>query len=378
MDEPRTADQSTVLLDSLLEGGVSHATTGPWLLRTIVARYGSAILATGLALTLVWGVGQVYRNPRPFILLCPALVFSALYCGIGPSIVATALSVGMVRFWFHADNLGTIAFLFAVVLTVAMAEMHRRSRAALQSAQRELDERVKERTAELDSANGSLRNLTGRLMQLQDDERRRFARELHDSVGQTLAALNMNLSLARNEIDRLIKTSSTLADSEGLVQEMSKEIRTISHLLHPPLLDEAGLVSALRWYVEGFSQRSSINVDLDIDEDFGRLPRELETAIFRIVQECLTNVHRHSGSSEARIAIARSKGEVQVEVKDAGKGIPEEKQEELANAGMPGVGITGMRERIRQLGGSLEIHSDGKGTNVLVRLPVAAASIAAA
>lgn len=378
MNERVIADPQTGNLRLASKGRMSHGATPLWFLQTTAARYAASVVTTSVFLAAVWGIGRIHSHPRPFILIFPALVFCALYCGIGPSIAATALSIGMVRYWFQSDLVGSFAFLFAAVATVAMAEAHRRSRARLQNAQKELDERVKERTAELDSANNSLRGLTARLMQLQDDERRRFARELHDSVGQTLAALNMNLSLARSEIDRLTKTSNTLADSEALVQEMSKEIRTISHLLHPPLLDEAGLVSALRWYVEGFAQRSNIKVDLDIDETFGRLPRELETAVFRIVQECLTNVHRHSGSVIAQIRIARSQDAVHVAVADSGKGIPEEKQDELATAGTPGVGITGMRERIRQLGGSLEIHSDDKGTRVAVLLPVEAASIAAA
>ncbi len=207
------------------------------------------------------------------------------------------------------------------------------------------------------------------MLQLQDDERRRIARELHDSVGQLLVGLTMNLSVVRADIDRLSKTAAALTDSEALVQEMSKEVRTISHLLHPPLLDEAGLSSAVRWYTEGFAQRSKIKVDLDLPADFGRLSPELETAIFRVVQECLTNIHRHSGSPIAKIRLLRLNGEVHVEVKDKGKGIPIEKREEMASAGMPGVGIRGMRERMRQLGGALEITSNGDGTVILARLP---------
>jgi signal transduction histidine kinase len=157
---------------------------------------------------------------------------------------------------------------------------------------------------------------------------------------------------------------------------MSSDIRTISYLLHPPLLDEAGLSSALTWYVRGFSERSKINIDLQIPADFGRLSRDLETAVFRVVQECLTNIHRHSGSSVARISIAHSDGHVRVEVEDKGKGIPSQKRSEIISSpsGTPGVGIRGMRERLRQLGGTLEIHSngEGKGTLITAYLPATA------
>ena len=174
----------------------------------------------------------------------------------------------------------------------------------------------------------------------------------------------------RGDIERLTKTANALADSENLVHEMTSEVRTISHLLHPPLLDEAGLSSALRWYVDGFALRSKIRVDLDLPEDFGRLPRESETAIFRVVQECLTNIHRHSGSPVAKIRLRHRDQDVMVEVADKGKGIPLDKQEEMAASGTPGVGIRGMRERIRQLGGSLDMNSNSTGTIVVVRLPV--------
>jgi signal transduction histidine kinase len=176
------------------------------------------------------------------------------------------------------------------------------------------------------------------------------------------------------DIERLTKTANTVNDSAALVQELSQEVRTISHLLHPPLLDEAGLASALRWYIDGFAQRSKIKVDLEVPSDFERLERESETAIFRTVQESLTNIHRHSESSTARIRITSSDGQVCVEIEDRGKGIPPEKQFEMASTGTPGVGIRGMRERLRQLGGSLDIHSNGKGTLIVARLPVAVAS----
>jgi PAS domain S-box-containing protein len=228
-------------------------------------------------------------------------------------------------------------------------------------------------------AEESLRLLSGQLLHLQDQERRRIARELHDSSGQILAALGMNLSLAESENGNIDpRAAKAIHESIGLVQELSRELRTISHLLHPPLLDEVGLASGLRSYLEGFTDRSTIRVDLEIPEDLGRLPQDLEIAIFRIVQECLTNIHRHSQSPVARIRITRSDSQVNLEVEDRGKGIPPEKRQVLESEVTAGVGIRGMRERLRHLGGGLEIRSTETGTVVAARLPVASPSLIAA
>ena len=347
---------------------------------SVLACYALAVGAVLTALLLCRVLSPFIPNV-PYVILFPAVAFAAWYCGVGPSIVTIIVGLVGAGYWFippihsfripnTAQSIDLLAFLFASAVIVAMGEGRRRHNEKLRRAQEALEDRVQERTAELDTANRSLRELTARLLQLQDDERRRIARELHDSVGQMLAALTMNLSAVRADVERLTATAANLTDSEGLVQEMSKEVRTISHLLHPPLLDEAGLASAVRWYVEGFSQRSKIKVDLDIPDDFGRLARESETAIFRMVQECLTNIHRHSGSSTAKIHLRHLDGHVLVEIEDKGKGIPPEKRHEMASAGTPGVGIRGMRERLRQLGGSLEIDSNGTGTVVIARLPL--------
>jgi PAS domain S-box-containing protein len=211
-----------------------------------------------------------------------------------------------------------------------------------------------------------------RLQNLQDEERRRLARELHDSVGQTLAALSMNIGIIQTQSHKLdAAVARAVSDNAALVEQVSREIRTISHLLHPPLLDVAGLASALRWYVDGFSERSNIRVDLEIPGDFGRLPDEVEIAIFRIVQECLTNIHRHSGSTTAAIRLRQESDNLIVLVQDRGKGIPREKQHDLIEAGGGGVGFAGMRERLRRLGGTLEIQSDESGTAVSAILKVA-------
>ena len=357
-----------------------------------VIRYTVALLLMAVALLIRWLLHPFLQESVPFVTLFPAVAFCAWYCGIGASAISTVLAVLGAGYLFippvhtlrivgTAQWFGILAFLGASAIVIAIAESWRREMEALHLAQGELENRVRERTSELDAANHSLRELTARLLQLQDDERRRFARELHDSVGQTLAALAMNLATAQADIERLAATSRTLLDSTAMVQDMSKEIRTISHLLHPPLLDEAGLSSALRWYIQGFVERSGIEVDLDLAENFGRLPRELETTIFRVVQECLTNIHRHSGSPIAQIRLARSDSSVRVEIHDKGKGIPQEKRLEMASSGTAGVGIRGMRERIRQLGGSLDIESaeTGRGTTIIVRLPTEhSSSIAAA
>ena len=214
--------------------------------------------------------------------------------------------------------------------------------------------------------------LAARFQRMQDDERKRIARELHDSVGQLLAAIGMNISIVQLQSHKLdAEGARAVSENAMLVEQVSREIRTISHLLHPPLLDVAGLVSALRWYVDGFSERSKIKVELDIPAEFGRLPDEVEIAIFRIVQECLTNIHRHSGSDSATIALAKENDSLTVQVKDNGKGIPKEKRRDLLESGRAGIGFGGMRERLRQLHGSLDIQSEGRGTTVIAKLKVA-------
>jgi PAS domain S-box-containing protein len=232
-----------------------------------------------------------------------------------------------------------------------------------------LETRVKERTADLQEAEQKLRALNSKLLQTQDDERRRLARDLHDSAGQILVALKMNLFPLEQELAKEHPSlSKVAAGSIELVDDLSKELRTMSHLLHPPLLDEAGLPSAIRWYVEGFAERSGIDVKLKLDPGMPRLSQECETAIFRIVQECLTNIHRHSGSTTASVSVDHSSGRTRVEIADAGSGIPHFDATKKAPKRV-GMGIHGMQERVRQLQGQIEIRSGNSGTSVVVILP---------
>ncbi len=239
-----------------------------------------------------------------------------------------------------------------------------------------LDCEVRARTHELEDRNASvlrqselLRELSRRLLQAQDEERRRIARELHDSAGQTLAVLGMSLAtLVRQAGEDAPRLIESVREAEQLVQQLQQEIRTMSYLLHPPLLDEAGLIAALTWYVEGLCSRSGLAITLDVSEDLERLPREMELVIFRIVQESLTNIHRHSGSKTAEIRIARQPNAVTVEIRDEGRGISPAKLSEL-QSGSSGVGIRGMRERVRQFQGDLQIESKN-GTRVVVTIPL--------
>jgi PAS domain S-box-containing protein len=255
----------------------------------------------------------------------------------------------------------------------------KQAEAELKLVHGELEARVSRRTAELRAAEASLRMLSGRLMQLQDEERRRISRELHDSSGQALAALSMCLSVVERESGKLSERAGrNLSDAARLVRELSQELRTMSHLLHPPLLDEAGLESALRWFVEGFAQRSGIQVDLELAPELGRLSEEMEIAIFRVVQESLANVHRHSGSKTAEVRVGRDAQKVTLEIRDQGQGLSANGNVEAPGPAVPGVGIQGMRERVRQLGGHFEIQSGQGATVVTAAIPLRGAETATA
>jgi signal transduction histidine kinase len=341
-------------------------------------RYFLPVLLTVAVLLACRYFGNHASDAIQYLLLSAVIAFCAWSLGLKPTAVSVALVLGAALWWpgqgfqvpLREQSLILAGFLVTSGAIMAMAEARRREHHRLEETRTDLESAVKTRTRELDAATRSLRDLSARLLQLQDEERRRIARELHDSVGQSLVGLSMNLSTVRSQIEGLTKAAFVLTDSENLIQQMTKEVRTISHLLHPPLLDEAGLSSAIRWYIDGFAERSQIRVEFDCPDDFPRLAREGETAMFRVVQESLTNIHKHSGSREAKITCRRLDRGVLLEVQDQGSGIAPDKLPLLSSNGVPGVGIRGMKERLRQLGGDLEINSSGQGTTVVARLPL--------
>lgn len=233
-----------------------------------------------------------------------------------------------------------------------------------------LEAEVRKRTEQLERQSETLRLLSRRLMETRDEERRRLARELHDSAGQLLTALGMSVeSILRDVQANSPAFEKKAAESSQLVKQLSREIRTMSYLLHPPLLDEIGLAPALHWYAQGLAERGGLDVALSVPDNFRRLPSDLELVLFRLVQECLTNVYRHSGSKTAAIHMFTKNGKVCLEVQDSGKGIPLEKLREIQTQGS-GVGMQGMRERVQQFGGSMDIQSSELGTCVSFAFPV--------
>src|SRR5580658_5226576 len=235
---------------------------------------------------------------------------------------------------------------------------------------RTLDAEVRARTRELEEQSNRVRQLSRQLLRSQDEERRHIARELHDSVGQTLTVLDINLELFMQEAGyKSSDVASKIEEIQKTVQQLHREIRTTSYLLHPPLLDESGLYSAISLYLQGLRERSGLEVRFEISEQFGRLPSELELVIFRLVQESLTNIHRHSESKTASIRIDRESNQIALDIRDQGKGMSSERMAEI-QSGRSGVGIAGMRERLRQFEGTMNIESDGSGTRIFATIPL--------
>jgi PAS domain S-box-containing protein len=278
----------------------------------------------------------------------------------------------------QGELVGGINLLIDITDRKESEEASRESEARLRALTERLDSEVRARTRELEELNADvlrqseqLRELSWRLLHAQDEERRHIARELHDSAGQMLAALGMNLSRILRTIKRKAPEMEEPAEeAQEVLQQLTKEIRTMSYLLHPPLLEESGLDAALCWYIRGLIDRSGMDISLNIPEDFGRLPRDMELLVFRLVQESLTNIHRHSGSKTAVIQVVQGSHTLLVEVRDQGRGIPQEKLAEIQSGGS-GVGIRGMRERLLQFRGKLTIESSSTGTTIRFTIPLA-------
>lgn len=338
--------------------------------RPLWLRFGSFEVLSLFAGTIVTSLlmfsqalGQSVRDDVLAFAVFPFVIWAAIrFRLVGASIVC--LLVAMIAVWGTAHGNGP----FVKHDPIHNAILLQSFLAVLSVSGLSLAAVISERAR----AEYALRNLSRRLMQLQDEERRRLARELHDSTGQNLVALQMNLAALNQRISRSDRGSADLlADSIGILDRVVKEIRTLSYLLYPPLLDEAGLPSALQWYIDGLVQRGSLAIDLHISSDVGRLPQELETAIFRIVQECLTNIHRHSGSSVARIALTTKRGQAILRIRDEGRGVPAQLLgDPAANPSSFGVGIRGITERVRELDGKLRIKNAMPGTIVEVILPL--------
>jgi len=275
-----------------------------------------------------------------------------------------------------------IGLLLVVALNLARTG-HAKSR-VLRLIRERLKIRVRELTAELRELHQQFqteisifeqtqREFSGQLLRLRDEEQRRIARELHDGTTQMIAALAIDLERIREVVARgnSLKAQELLVESRELAEQASAELRTISYLRHPPMLDNLGLEGVLPVYVTGFSSRSGISVNLSIQPELGRLPAELELTLFRVLQEALANIHRHSRSSTAEIALCRAENQVTLQISDQGRGIPAKILESLMNRqAFIGIGIAGMRERVRQLEGSLDIESDNHGTSIKVTLPI--------
>jgi signal transduction histidine kinase len=227
---------------------------------------------------------------------------------------------------------------------------------------------ILQRTAEL-------QNLSQRLLKVQDEERRKLSRDLHDSAGQTLAALRISISLLEQQGQEEPSKMALFSDAAKLADQAIEEIRTMSYLLHPPLLDEVGFACAAEWYIQGFAKRSGVNVSLDITTDLPRLPMSIEVALFRVLQESLTNVHRHSGATKVTVCFRRQFEQIMLEIRDNGCGIPAERLVRLRETSAEtGVGLAGMRERMNELNGKLEMESDGHGTTMRAIVPLFAMS----
>lgn len=388
-----------------------------FLLRRFSLAVAMAILAVLLRALLDPALGHVSFYATVYM----TVAFCAMVAGLAPAVLNAMLGFCGIFYWFidprHSLSIprsevhGVIGFSLVSLVLIALgvanrnkqlrlnatvlaltteAAERRRAEQELQAAHSELEQRVRERTNELtqalkllkeeisvrERAEDQLRRLSVRLMALQDQERRRIARDLHDTTGQTLSAMKMNIAMLQEMSHGRAESQELLSDLNSLTDAALQEIRTTSYLLHPPLLDEAGFASAARWFVDGFARRSGIQVSCDIPEELDRPPAHCELVLFRVLQESLTNVHRHSGASVASVVLVRDAGHLTLEVSDNGGGIPPERLARIREAAdHSGVGVAGMRERVREMRGEFEIRSDSRGTTVSVRVPLIVSSV---
>lgn len=394
----------------------AHAILSPFPPSQIFQRYATASAMAILSVLLRAALDPALGHVAFYITVYMAIAFTVLLCGVGPAVLAALMGFLGVFYYFvdprHSFSVirqseihGIVGFSLMCATLIWLgnanrakqlklnqsvneltkeAAQRRQAEAGLREAHEELEQRVEQRTAELSlalaslqkevvvrkSAEDQLRNLSVRLMSLQDEERRRIARELHDTTGQSLSALKMSLGLLERDTYTGPANVQLLEEINRLADDVLREIRTTSYLLHPPLLDEMGFRSAARWFVEGFAKRSNIDVQCDIPQQMDRLPKESELVLFRVLQESLTNVHRHSEASMAAIAVRNDSEKVELRISDNGRGIDASKLNDIQSSHSNlGVGILGMRERARQLGGQLEIVSDRTGTTVTLVLP---------
>jgi signal transduction histidine kinase len=336
--------------------------------------YFFSVLIFCLALFVRDALTPVLGMSLPHATFMVATAFSAWFLGFGPGVLTMILGLPAADYFFtppiytwSAFTWGELPATFTyVVASSALLGMG----VANQRRARELEQKnlqIEKQSATVELSNQRLRELSVRLLHTQDEERRRIARELHDSVGQYLSSIGMLLGeIGRSAQNLPAAAYETLRETSEMVKGCSSEVRTISYLLHPPLLEEMGLASAVRWYIEGFARRSGIQVQLEVPEDLHRLGDEVELVLFRVLQESLTNVHRHSGSKVAAVRIGSDSRQVWLEIRDQGKGISNK------DSLKPGVGISGMQERIRDLAGVLEFSPEARGTLVKAVIPLPA------
>jgi signal transduction histidine kinase len=368
-----------------------------------VARYALALGLTVLALLVRSLINPVLGDLGPFLSVYAAVTLAAVYLGAGPASLTALIGLIGSTHWFlsqdhfslesRSDLAYSAGFLIVSGIIILLAERNRKALLQLEAARHTLEQKVNERTSELQTALANLhaeikvraeaeearRKISARMLNIQDEERRRIARELHDSIGQTLAALKMTISALSNTNPAAAQSNSAVAkrwdEVNSLLDEAIRETRTISHLLHPPMLDELGFAASASWYVTGFARRSGIEVKLELPDEPPRFTESTDLTLFRVLQESLTNILRHSGSKKAEVRLELSGQELVLCVRDYGKGISPDKVQKFTTSGTDvGVGLSGMRERVRDLGGTLELQSPGVGTTVKVTLPLVTAA----